>query len=99
MHPTVLPALSGLNSITGNAEAKASDAKTNEEELRKAAQDFEATFIAEMLTFAGFDEAVSQQSGFGGEAYSRFLIDSYAQEIAKTGSFGIAEKNLSTTQG
>ena len=61
-------------------------------ELRRAAKEFEAAFIAEMLTYAGFDKALSSRSGFGGEAFSRMLVESYATSISENGGFGIAEK-------
>lgn len=88
--PTSIKALT-LGAATEKPNDPAAEAK-REETLRKAAQDFEATFIAEMLAYAGFDKAVSSQSGLGGEAFSRMLIDSYAADIAKQGSFGLAEK-------
>ncbi len=66
--------------------------KARDDALRQAAKEFEATFIAEMLTYAGFDKALSSRSGFGGEAFSRLLIDSYAAEISDSGSFGLADK-------
>ena len=67
-------------------------ADARDTELRRAAEEFEATFIAEMLTYAGFDKALSSRAGFGGEVFSRMLIDSYASEIAKGGSFGLADQ-------
>jgi len=60
--------------------------------LQKKARDFEAAFIAEMLAHAGFEKALSGASGFGGETFSRMLVEDYAQTIADAGGFGLAEK-------
>jgi peptidoglycan hydrolase FlgJ len=62
------------------------------EALRKTAREFEAAFIGEMLAYAGFEKALSGDSGFGGETFSRMLVDSYAQSIADAGGFGLADK-------
>ncbi len=62
------------------------------ETLRKTAREFEAAFIGEMLSYAGFEKALSGDSGFGGETFSRMLVDSYAQSIADVGGFGLADK-------
>lgn len=63
-----------------------------EDALRKTAQEFESVFIAEMLSHAGFDKAIAQDSGFGGEAFSRMLVDAYADNLAKKGGFGLADQ-------
>jgi peptidoglycan hydrolase FlgJ len=62
------------------------------EALRKTAREFEAAFIGEMLAYAGFEKALSGDSGLGGETFSRMLVDSYAQSIADAGGFGLADK-------
>lgn len=62
-----------------------------EARLRAVARDFEATFIAQMLNYAGFGKSVSSDAGFGGEAFSSLLVDQYARQIADRGGFGLAE--------
>jgi len=57
-----------------------------------AAQEFEAVFLAEMLMHAGIDEALARDSGFGGETIVSLMVAELAEEIAKKGSFGLAEK-------
>lgn len=61
-------------------------------ELRLAAQELEATFVAEMLKAAGLGET---SSGFGGGAgedqFSSFLVKSQADEMVKAGGIGLAE--------
>lgn len=60
--------------------------------IREKAKEFEAVFIAEMLSHAGFDKALSENSGFGGEAFSRMLVESYAEQLSKKGGFGLADQ-------
>ncbi|MEM8935812.1 MAG: rod-binding protein [Pseudomonadota bacterium] len=60
--------------------------------LKEKAKEFEAAFIAEMLKNSGLSDAVSTQSGFGGEAFSSFLVQSYADQLAEDGGFGLADK-------
>jgi Rod binding domain-containing protein len=58
----------------------------------KAAQAFEAAFLAEMLKHAGVGEA---PEGFGGGAgedqFAGFLREAQAREMAAAGGIGIAE--------
>lgn len=68
------------------------EASQKEQALRKTAQEFESVFIAEMLSHAGFDKAIAQDSGFGGEAFSRMLVETYAEDLAKNGGFGLADQ-------
>ncbi len=57
-----------------------------------AAREFEAAFLAEMLTHAGIEDALAQGSGFGGETMASLLVTELAEQIAARGSFGLAEK-------
>ena len=60
--------------------------------IRHAAEAFEAAFLAEMLSHAGI---ARPPEGFGGGAgedgFASFLTQAYAEKIAATGRFGIAE--------
>jgi len=62
---------------------------TGEARLRKASQDLEASFIAEMLRAAG----VEKTGGMGAEdsEFASFLLDARAREIARAGGIGLAE--------
>lgn len=62
-----------------------------EAKLRSVAQEFEATFIAQMLTFAGFGKSLSAEAGFGGEAFSSLLIEQYSKQISERGGFGLSD--------
>jgi Rod binding domain-containing protein len=61
-------------------------------QLREAAVQLEATFLAEMLKSAGFGETAN---GFGGgigeEQFNSFMLDAHAQAMAGAGGIGLAE--------
>jgi Rod binding domain-containing protein len=61
----------------------------SESRLRKAAEDLEASFIAEMLRAAGAEKT----SGLGAEdsEFASFLLDARAREITRAGGLGLAE--------
>jgi len=63
-----------------------------DEALRAAAQDLEASFLAEMLKSTGMGKPQSQfGGGVGEEQFTSFLVQAQAQEIAKSGGLGLAE--------
>lgn len=74
-----------------NADQKALSAQ-EDAALRDTAREFETVFIAEMLSHAGFDKALSQNAGFGGEAFSSMLVQTYAGQLSDKGGFGLADK-------
>ena len=82
-----------LNPATADKVRDAAETRAEKEEaLRQTAQEFESVFIAEMLSHAGFDKALSQDAGFGGEAFSRMLVETYAEDLAENGGFGLADQ-------
>lgn len=82
-----------LNAPASGKSVEPSETLSGKEQaLRKTAQEFESVFIAEMLSHAGFDKAIAQDSGFGGEAFSRMLVETYAENLAKKGGFGLADQ-------
>lgn len=58
---------------------------------RGTAEEFEAVFIAEMLSHAGYAKALTAQAGFGADAMSGFLLAELAQKIVARGGFGVAD--------
>ena len=62
-------------------------------EARKAADAFEAAYLAEMLKYTGLN---ALPDGFGGgageEAFGSLLTDEYARLLAERGGIGIAEQ-------
>lgn len=77
MDHTILP----LSSMPGRQAA-----------LRHAAQQLEATFLAEMLESAGFGDTRGGFGGGAGEAqFSSFLVQAQADAMAAAGGVGLAE--------
>lgn len=74
-------------SVRALAEGAARDAA-----LRSAAEQLEATFLATMLKFGGWD---AREGGFGGGPgeghFMSFLHEAQAERIVDTGGIGLAE--------
>lgn len=67
-------------------------ATAREAQLRKAAVDLEASFLAEMLKSAGLGKSSDSFGGGAGEdQFSSFLVRAQAEQIAKAGGIGLAE--------
>ena len=61
--------------------------------LRKAAQDLEASFLAEMLKSAGLGTPRATFGGGAGEdQFSSFLRQAQAERIVEAGGIGLAER-------
>ena len=61
--------------------------------LRQADIDLEAGFLAEMLKSAGLGETGGAFDGGAGEAqFSSLLVRAQAEQIARAGGIGLAEK-------
>ena len=62
------------------------------EELRAVARDLEASFLAEMLRYAGSSQArTSFGGGVGEEQFTSFLRTEQARAMAEAGGIGLAE--------
>lgn len=60
--------------------------------LRAAAIELEASFLAEMLKSAGLGESRETFGGGAGEdQFSTFLVRAQAEQMAKAGGIGLAE--------
>ena len=60
--------------------------------LREAAQQLEASFLAEMLKGAGFGKTSESFGGGAGEdQFASFLRQAQAEEMVKSGGIGLAE--------
>ena len=76
--PTTLPTRSDVS-------AKQPD------ELQKVAQEFEAAFIAQMLTHSGLSEALTSGEGKMAAAFGSFYIEQLANKMADAGGLGMAD--------
>lgn len=73
--------------------APASPGGDREASLRKAAEAFEAAFLAEMLRHTGLGHLPESFNGGAGEAaFAGTLVEAYAKEIAASGGVGLAEQ-------
>lgn len=60
--------------------------------LKAAAIELEAVFLAEMLKSAGFGKASESFGGGAGEQqFSSLLVEAQAKEMAKAGGIGLAQ--------
>lgn len=71
--------------------------RVSDRRLMDAAQDLEASFLAEMLKAAGFGDARDALGGGAGEQhFSSFLVEAQAKEMVKSGGIGLAEQIFAT---
>jgi Rod binding domain-containing protein len=63
------------------------------DELRRAAEEFEAVFLAEMLApmFEGIDTEGLGGGGLGEQIFRPMLVERYAEALSRAGGVGIAE--------
>jgi peptidoglycan hydrolase FlgJ len=80
-------------SATPPPQAGRHDAALNDAALHKAAEQLEASFLAEMLKFAGA-EKVPQDfgGGIGEQQFASFLGQAQAEAMVKHGGIGLADK-------
>ena len=63
-----------------------------ESEARRAAQEFEVSFLEEMLKTAGFGKSRgSFGGGVGEDAFADFLVRHTARDMVENGGIGLAE--------
>lgn len=83
-----------MNSVSHVFDAPASVPTTSPRDvaLRKAAQQLESTFLAEMLKSAGFGKSREFLGGGEGEdQFASILIRAQAEQMTKAGGIGLAE--------
>lgn len=67
------------------------------EQIRQTAQDFEASYLSQMLKpmFEGLSTEAPFGGGAGEEMWRGFLVEAMAKETAKAGGVGLADKVMS----
>ena len=93
-----LPSLAGARESSGSAAVRAegtigAQSKIDKSSrLYKVSQEFEAIFIKQMLNVMRKSVSKSglMDGGMAEEIFEDMLYDEYAQKMAETGSFGIA---------
>ena len=85
---TVFPAM--LQPTTANLRPRSDE---QQEKMRQIAQDFEATYLAQMLK--PMFENLSTEAPFGGgageEMWRGFLVEAMAKETARAGGVGLVD--------
>ena len=68
----------------------------NLEALRRTAEDFEASFLSQMMKpmFEGLSTEAPFGGGAGEAAWRGFLVDAMAQQTVKAGGVGLADNVL-----
>lgn len=85
-------ALAAPLEMRNRISADAPKMSEHDEKLWDAAQQLEASFVAEMLKSAGFGEArESFGGGIGEEQFTSFLRQTQAEKMVHSGGFGLAE--------
>ena len=86
------PPAAPLDLLTQPGTANLADVKTRER-MQKAAKDFEATFISQMLgqMFEGVEVSEPFGGGAGEQAFKSFLIEAMGKQMAATGGLGLAD--------
>ncbi|MGE4312946.1 MAG: rod-binding protein [Pseudobdellovibrionaceae bacterium] len=81
----------GVDKAEASVKKAANDAK-GDAALTKAAQDFEAVFLTEMLKpmFEGLEVDSTFGGGKGEEVFRGFMLDEYGKEFARRGGVGLA---------
>lgn len=60
---------------------------------------FEQMLWAEMLTHAGLEEVLTKNGGEAASAFSRFVVEEIAADIAEKHPLGLAENQAANTEG
>jgi len=82
----------GLDPTISSPETSATPTPQSDEDIRKAAVDFETAFIGQMLKFSGFGDALVKGGGEDVAAFTDFYIERFSEKISENGGFGLADK-------
>jgi hypothetical protein len=88
--PSLRPTASGLQAA--NPQASTADFSSQKIQIEKAAQELEATFLAEVMKSAGLGK--SSEFGGGGvgeDQFASFMVMEHARAMARNGGIGLAE--------
>lgn len=87
------PDIANAMTIARSAPVQVPGKTTNAATAKKAAQDFEAVFITEMLgqMFSGISTDGPFGGGQGEAMFRSLMLDEYGKQIAAQGGIGIAD--------
>ena len=73
------------------ASANGSSARIRQPDNSDIGQRLEQMLWTEMLTYAGLDEAFSQGGGESASAFSRYVVESIARDLAESHPLGFGD--------
>lgn len=78
--------------LAAPSAAGGGDLAARKASIAKTAQDFEASFVSNMLgqMFEGMDTSAPFGGGQGEEMFRSILMDAFGKQIAKSGGVGVA---------
>ena len=91
MIPSDLPIQPLQTPLPSRADIRANASSADSDALKSVAQDFEAAFIAQMLTHSGLSEAMTSGEGKMASAFGSFYLEQLANQMAADGGFGMAD--------
>ena len=89
MFVTDINALSPLQTVKPAPASVQTDA--DKAALKAVAKDFEAAFIAQMLTHSGLAESLTSGEGKMASAFGSFYVEQLAERMADQGGIGMAD--------
>ncbi len=91
--PPQTPATRAMTTPGSLANDKNSVSSNNQSAARKAAEEFEQTFLTTMLSsmFEGVKTSAPYGGGHAEQQFRSVLLGEYAKDMAKTGGIGIAD--------
>ncbi|MGJ8560758.1 MAG: rod-binding protein [Litorimonas sp.] len=85
-----LNALTPLQTVKPTS-ANLADGAQDKEALKAVAKDFEAAFIAQMLTHSGLAESLTSGEGKMAAAFGSFYVEQLAERMSDQGGIGMAD--------
>lgn len=87
--------IDSIASATATNDIKTQKTAAHTDALRKVATEFEAVFLAEMLSHTSLGQTSETFGGGAGEdAFGSFLTREWATEMAESGGIGLSEAIL-----
>ena len=85
--PLAISMLNTASDVTGGKDSNVKDAETSAE----MAKQFEQMLWTEMLSHSGLEEAFTLGGGQGASAFSRYLVESIAEDLVDKHPLGLGD--------
>lgn len=87
-----ISAMSGLDSAVTRVVVPETGPATDSKEASEIKQKFEQMLWSEMLSHAGLEKAFTQGGGEAASAFSRYVVEEIAKDLAEKHPMGLADK-------